>query len=214
MAYPAESIVNISAEHYFSLIYNCLLYTSLTNSLVPCNGRLPTLVTLITIFFVAQISNPAAGSFLSAILLTLTILLGVAATLGASWILSHTLLKGIPSSFTLELPPYRRPEIRKVIVRSIFDRTLFVLGRAVAVAAPAGLIIWILANIAYTGPGAGWFASAAQTDAPSLLTLFTGFLEDVYKRQDLHERPLPLKYMPKQAKTEHFHVVCPLDSSY
>ncbi|WP_101877033.1 ferrous iron transporter B [Lachnoclostridium edouardi] len=153
------------------------LIAILTNSLVPCNGRLPTLVTLITIFFVAQISNPAAGSFLSAIMLTLTILLGVAATLGASWILSHTLLKGIPSSFTLELPPYRHPEIKKVIIRSIFDRTLFVLGRAVAVAAPAGLIIWILANIAYTGPGAGWFASAAQTDAPSLLTLFTGFLD-------------------------------------
>ena len=62
-------------------------------------------------------------------------------------LLSRTILKGVPSSFTLELPPYRRPQIGKVIVRSICDRTLFVLGRAVAVAAPAGLLIWVLANV-------------------------------------------------------------------
>ena len=68
-------------------------------------------------------------------------------TLMVSKILSKTLLKGLPSSFALELPPYRRPQVGKVIVRSIFDRTLFVLGRAVAVAAPAGLVIWIMANI-------------------------------------------------------------------
>jgi len=68
-------------------------------------------------------------------------------TFTVSKILSKTILKGIPSSFALELPPYRRPQIGKVIVRSIFDRTLFVLGRAIAVAAPAGLVIWILANI-------------------------------------------------------------------
>ena len=61
--------------------------------------------------------------------------------------LSVTVLKGLPSSFTLELPPYRKPQIGKIIVHSIFDRSLFVLGRAVSVAAPAGLIIWFLANI-------------------------------------------------------------------
>lgn len=119
----------------------------LTNAMIPCNGRFPTLFTLITLFFLAGTRGSIAGSILSALMLTGVILLGVAATLGTSWLLSHTLLKGVPSSFTLELPPYRRPQIGKVIVRSIFDRTLFVLGRAVAIAAPAGLIIWLLANI-------------------------------------------------------------------
>ena len=72
-------------------------------------------------------------------------------TLFVSKILSKTILKGIPSSFALELPPYRKPQIGKVLVRSIFDRTLFVLGRAIAVAAPAGLIIWLMANINISG---------------------------------------------------------------
>ena len=84
-------------------------------------------------------------------MLTLFILAAILATLGASFLLSRTLLKGVPSSFTLELPPYRRPQPGKVIVRSIFDRTLFVLGRAVAVAAPAGLVIWLLANLTVGG---------------------------------------------------------------
>ena len=135
----------------------------LTNSLVPCNGRFPTLVTLITLFFLAGVSGGAAGSLLAALLLTLTILLGIGATLGCSWLLSHTLLKGVPSSFTLELPPYRRPQFGKVIVRSIFDRTLFVLGRAAMIAAPAGLVIWILANI--------------HLGNQSLLFHLTGFLD-------------------------------------
>lgn len=182
----------------------------LTNAFVPCNGRLPTLFMMITLLFMGTEAalgaegssidgagiwqvipwnlSPAAVSLLSAILLTLVILLGIAATLAASWILSHTVLKGIPSSFTLELPPYRRPQIGKVIVRSIFDRTLFVLGRAVVVAAPAGLVIWLLANILYVGPENGWFAIAAAAavpdpasalvqSAPSLLSCITGFLD-------------------------------------
>lgn len=62
-------------------------------------------------------------------------------------ILSKTVLKGVPSSFILELPPYRKPQIGKVIVRSIFDRTLFVLARAIAIAAPAGIVIWLFSNI-------------------------------------------------------------------
>lgn len=68
-------------------------------------------------------------------------------TLFISKILSKTILKGIPSSYILELPPYRKPQIGKVIVRSIFDRTLFVLGRAIVIAAPAGIIIWLFSNI-------------------------------------------------------------------
>ena len=128
------------------------LVAILTNSLVPCNGRFPTLIMLITLFFMG--SQSVSGSFLTSLMtagvLTGFILLGIAATLFSSWLLSKTLLKGMPSSFTLELPPYRKPQFGKVIVRSIFDRTLFVLGRAVVVAAPAGLIIWLMANI-YAG---------------------------------------------------------------
>ncbi|MCA5011162.1 ferrous iron transporter B, partial [Clostridioides difficile] len=82
-----------------------------------------------------------------AAILSGVIILGIIMTLVISKLLSATILKGVPSSFTLELPPYRRPQIGKVIVRSIFDRTLFVLGRAISVAAPAGLVIWLLANI-------------------------------------------------------------------
>jgi len=87
------------------------------------------------------------NSILSAVLLTSVIVFGIVITLIASKLLSMTILKGVPSSFTLGLPPYRKPQIGQVIVRSIFDRTLFVLGRAVIVAAPAGLVIWLLANI-------------------------------------------------------------------
>ena len=129
------------------------LIAILTNSMVPCNGRFPTLIMLITIFFmgIGSESGGVLESFTTALVLTAFILLGVLATLLSSLLLSKTVLKGIPSSFTLELPPYRRPQIGKVIVRSIFDRTLFVLGRAVCVAAPAGLIIWITGNLFIDG---------------------------------------------------------------
>ena len=125
------------------------LIAILTNSLVPCNGRFPLLLTMISLFFMgnAGMSARLPASLLTALLLTGFILSGIFATLGASWVLSRTLLKGVPSSFILELPPYRPPQAGKVIIRSIFDRTLFVLGRAVAVAAPSGLLIWLLANI-------------------------------------------------------------------
>ncbi len=122
------------------------LIAMLTNNFVPCNGRLPMLISLITMFFVGAAGGLGASVLSSAMLVGL-IALGLLMTLAVSKFLSATLLKGVPSSFTLELPPYRRPQLMKVIVRSIFDRTLFVLGRAASVAAPAGLIIWLLANI-------------------------------------------------------------------
>ena len=122
------------------------LIAIITNNFVPCNGRFPTLISIITMFFAASIVAPFQ-SIISALILIGVIMLGIVATLLISKILSKTILKGLPSSFTLELPPYRKPQIRKIIVRSVFDRTLFVLGRAISVAAPAGLIIWIMANI-------------------------------------------------------------------
>ena len=122
------------------------LLAILTNNFVPCNGRFPTLIAILTMFFVGT-SAGIFSSLASALLLTAVIVLGVAITFCITRLLSVTLLKGMPSSFALELPPYRKPQIGRVIVRSIFDRTLFVLGRAVVVAAPAGLVIWLLANI-------------------------------------------------------------------
>lgn len=120
------------------------LLAILTNSFVPCNGRFPTLIVLISAFFVG---GGTLGTVSSVALLVLLVLLGVAASFGVTKLLSLTLLRGLPSSFALELPPYRRPQLGRVIVRSVLDRTLFVLGRAVAVAAPAGAVIWILANV-------------------------------------------------------------------
>ena len=115
------------------------LIAIITNSLVPCNGRFPMLIAVISMFF-------AVHSAMQSLILLLLIVLSVAVTLLCSKVLSKTVLKGVESSFVLEMPPYRRPQIGKVIVRSIFDRTIFVLFRAISAAAPAGLIIWILAN--------------------------------------------------------------------
>ncbi len=133
------------------------LIAILTNSLVPCNGRFPLLLAVIAMFF--ALSSPVSG----ALILTLCVLAGVGMTFAASRLLSATLLKGIPSSFVLELPPYRMPQIGRVVVRSVFDRTLFVLGRAVAVAAPAGIVIWLFANV----PAGGG----------TVLSACTGFLD-------------------------------------
>lgn len=126
------------------------LIAMITNNFVPCNGRFPTMIAIITMFFVGGATG-IFSSVLSAAILSCVIILGIVMTLVISKLLSATILKGVPSSFTLELPPYRRPQIGKVIVRSIFDRTLFVLGRAIVVAAPAGLVIWLLANITVGG---------------------------------------------------------------
>ncbi|AMJ41039.1 ferrous iron transport protein B [[Clostridium] propionicum DSM 1682] len=109
-------------------------------------GAFPTLIAMITMFFVGT-AGGIFPSIVSSVLLTAFILLGIIMTFVVTKLLSNTILKGVPSSFTLEMPPYRRPQIGKVIVRSIFDRTLFVLGRAIVVAAPAGLVIWLMANI-------------------------------------------------------------------
>ncbi len=122
------------------------LLAILTNNFVPCNGRFPTLIAIITMFFVGT-SGDSLSTVWSSLLLTAVIVLGVVMTFVSTRFLSKTLLKGMPSAFTLELPPYRKPQLGKVIVRSIFDRTLFVLGRAIVVAAPAGVVIWLMANI-------------------------------------------------------------------
>ena len=126
------------------------IIATVTNNFVPCNGRFPTLIAIITMFFATGISLPFR-SLVSAGLLLTVIVFGVVVTLLVSKLLSATLLKGLPSSFTLELPPYRRPQICKTIVRSLLDRTIFVLLRAMCVAAPAGIVIWLMSNIMING---------------------------------------------------------------
>lgn len=125
------------------------LIAILTNSFIPCNGRFPTLISVISMFFI--IESKFFNSIINVLILTLAILLSIFITFIVSKILSKTILKGIPSFFTLELPPYRRPQVVKVIVRSILDRTLFVLGRAILISIPAGVIIWLCANITISG---------------------------------------------------------------
>ena len=122
------------------------LISILTNAFVPCNGRFPFLITISSIFIggIFANSNP---SLVSTIMVLFIVLLGIVMTLFISKILSKTILKGESTSFILELPPYRKPQIGQILIRSILDRTLFVLGRAIAIAAPAGLVIWLFANI-------------------------------------------------------------------
>lgn len=121
------------------------LIAMLTNALVPCNGRFPTLIALISMFMLS--SEGVIGSVGASLILSGFIILSVLVTILCSKILSISFLKGEPSSFVLELPPYRTPQFGRVIVRSVLDRTLFVLGRSVAFAAPAGGALWLLANI-------------------------------------------------------------------
>ncbi len=121
-----------------------------TNCLTPCNGRFPFLISVFTLFFLSG-QKGFASSLGAAGGLCAVILLGISMTFLTSALLSKTLYKGLPSAFALELPPYRRPQIGKVIVRSVFDRTIFVLGRAVVSAIPAGFLIWLAANIEIGG---------------------------------------------------------------
>lgn len=153
------------------------LIAILTNNFVPCNGRFPTIIMIITMFFVTS------GSIMSAVILLGVIILGVIMTLVMSKILSCTVLKGVASSFTLELPPYRKPQFTKVLVRSIFDRTVFVLARACTSAIPCGLLIWIVANVhigentllSLTSDFLDPFASLMGLDGVILLAFILGF---------------------------------------
>jgi ferrous iron transport protein B len=136
------------------------LIAILTNNFVPCNGRFPTLIMLATIFVAAGFSGVTA-SFIAAGAVVGVVLIGVAFTFFMSWLLSRTVLRGEASAFTLELPPYRRPNVLRILYTSLIDRTIFVLWRAMLTAAPAGAVIWLLANIPFGNTSlaiaiAGW----------------------------------------------------------
>ncbi len=122
------------------------LVAILTNNFVPCNGRFPTLILLATLF-VGPLVPAGVASFAAAGTVVGVVIIGVIFTLAVSWGLSKTVLKGEASAFTLELPPYRRPGIMRILYTSVIDRTLFVLWRAILTAAPAGAVIWLLGNI-------------------------------------------------------------------
>lgn len=136
------------------------LIAILTNNFVPCNGRFPTLIMLATIF-VAATFPPLLASIAAAGAVVGIVILGIIVTLIVSAILSKTVLKGEPSSFTLELPPYRRPNIIRVLYTSFIDRTFFVLSRAVIMAIPAGGAIWLLSNIHVGGQSLTMWISGA-----------------------------------------------------
>ena len=117
------------------------LIAILTNAFVPCNGRFPTIILLASIFL------SAGNAWLSGIAVICVVFFSVLTTLAVSFLLSRTVLRGVPSSFVLELPPYRMPQVGRVLVRSLLDRTIFVLWRAILVAVPAGVVIWLFQNI-------------------------------------------------------------------
>ena len=130
----------------------------LTNSFMPCNGRFPLLIALGTFLFAGR-----GGSFESAVCLMGCLLLSVWMTFAANAVLSRTVLRGAPSAFVMELPPYRRPRLLAVIARSLTERVGSVLGRAAMVAAPAGAVIWGLANIRIGGSTLlTWMAGALE----------------------------------------------------
>ena len=150
------------------------LVAILTNAFVPCNGRFPTLIALISLFFLDG-SLGFGRSLLATALFLGCILFAVAMTLLASRLLTATVLRGQLSAFSLELPPYRMPRVGQVLVRSLLDRTLFVLGRAVTVAAPAGLLIWILGSISVRG-GSLLTVLAGALDGPGRLMGLDGMV--------------------------------------
>ena len=150
------------------------LVAILTNAFVPCNGRFPTLIVLISLFFLGG-SLGFGRSLLATALFLGCILFAVAMTLLASRLLTATVLRGQLSAFSLELPPYRMPRVGQVLVRSLLDRTLFVLGRAVTVAAPAGLLIWILGSISVRG-GSLLTVLAGALDGPGRLMGLDGMV--------------------------------------
>ena len=150
----------------------------LTSSMVPCCGRLPIFIALIPLFFASAPVDSVAGSLACALFFAILLLSAVYMALGISWLLSRTALKGLPSAFVLEMPPYRKPRITASALRSLLNRTLVMVARAVKASVPAGILIWFLANVIYTGSDGFALAFASQgVNGPSLLSFFTGVLD-------------------------------------
>lgn len=170
------------------------LVAVLTNTMIPCCGRFPVFTALIPLFFAAGPAGSMAASLSSALFFAILLLIAVYSSMGMSWLLSRTLLRDHPSAFTLELPPYRRIRIGGTLVRSLVDRTLVLVERAVKASVPAGMIVWLLAHAVVmgadagvmaggmdgygmaAGAGGGFLSLAKEGGADSLLALFSGAL--------------------------------------
>lgn len=158
------------------------LIAIITNNFVPCNGRFPALIALSMVFVGVSFSS-TTSSIIAALMVVALVLIGIGMTLLTSYALSKTILKGMPSSFTLELPPYRKPQVGRVLYTSIIDRTMFVLGRAIIVAVPAGAITYILGNViigdisilAHVANFLNPFAKAIGLDGFILIAFILGF---------------------------------------
>ena len=133
------------------------LIAIITNNFALCNGRWPTQILIATIFIGALVPAHLAGLASAAAVVSVAVL-GVILTFVVSWFLSRTMLRGEPSSFTLELPPYRKPRFWTTLYTSLIDRTLFVLWRAILFAAPAGALIWLTSNIYIGGASISEYA--------------------------------------------------------
>ncbi len=122
------------------------LLAVLTNCFTPCSGRFPMIAAMTAMYFAGE-----SSSIVSALILACVLIVSLMLTFGTTKLLSVTVLRGTPSAFTIELPPFRKPQLGRVLIRSVLDRTVFVLGRAVFVAAPAGMLIWLCANLTFNG---------------------------------------------------------------
>ena len=168
------------------------LIAILTNSFIPCNGRFPAIIMLSAIFM------SGVGAF-SGLKITAVVLACISASvvisLVVSFILTKTILKGVPSSFVLELPPYRKPKILTILYRSLMDRTAHVFGRAVAVAAPAGAVIWLMQNITLGGHNIIFYVSGALNGLGCLMGLDGEILTAFLLGMPANEIVLPLIIM-------------------
>ncbi len=168
----------------------------LTNALVPCNGKFPTLVALMSLF-VLQARGGAGkyDSILASVLLTCLVVGAVLLTFPVSKILSATVLRGQTTGFALEMPPFRTPHVGRVLWHSLWDRTLFVLGRAVSVAAPAGAILWLMTHVLAGEQGCLLYLTRALDPIGALLCVDGAILVALILSAPANELTLPILLM-------------------
>ena len=172
----------------------------LTNAMIPCNGRFPALISILSILML-MIGIKQVNGLITALLLSVVIVFAISVMFAASWLLGHTLLDGVSSSYVLEIPPYRRPQIGKVLVRSLLDRTFSILGRAAAIAAPCGLLLWLLANIRIGSESMLHVATAGLDPVARIFGLDGTILLSFLLGSPANEIVLPISYMIYQGNS-------------
>ncbi|MDO4852772.1 MAG: nucleoside recognition domain-containing protein, partial [Clostridia bacterium] len=172
----------------------------LTNAMIPCNGRFPALISILSVLML-MIGIKQVNGLITALLLSVVIVFAISVMFAASWLLGHTLLDGVSSSYVLEIPPYRRPQIGKVLVRSLLDRTLSILGRAAAIAAPCGLLLWLFANIRIGSESMLHIATAGLDPVARIFGLDGTILLSFLLGSPANEIVLPISYMIYQGNS-------------